>query len=249
VGVAVIGGYVYRGSAMPELAGTYFFGDFATARVFSLRLVNGVVTSFQERTNQLNPGVAAARPIQNLSSFAEDAAGELYVLDYVDGDLRRIVPAAGAFAVAAMRGSVRLTPPGRDTAAVRGVLPAVPAGFDPAGKTVSVDIGGAAASFTLDAQGRARTPAGTFFLRLRPRPRNPQTGRPEFAGGDAGFQATLRNGTFTDDWTDEGIDLAASVRRQPASFLVSVSIEGVALSTIVNAFYSGKAGKGGRIGR
>ncbi|MGH7701706.1 MAG: PQQ-dependent sugar dehydrogenase, partial [Gemmatimonadales bacterium] len=41
-GCAVVGGMVYRGSAIPELRGTYFYGDFCGGWVRSFRLVGGV---------------------------------------------------------------------------------------------------------------------------------------------------------------------------------------------------------------
>src|SRR6185436_10651398 len=36
-GTAVIGGFVYRGCAMPWLSGTYFFADYAKAKIWSCR--------------------------------------------------------------------------------------------------------------------------------------------------------------------------------------------------------------------
>jgi hypothetical protein len=74
---AVIGGYVYRGSAILGFNGTYVFGDYCTAAIWSFRLVNGVVTQFTERTDDLSPNGEIAW----ISAFAEDAAGELYVVD------------------------------------------------------------------------------------------------------------------------------------------------------------------------
>lgn len=42
-GRSVTGGYVYRGTAIPELGGTYFFGDFVTARVWSFHFEGRVL--------------------------------------------------------------------------------------------------------------------------------------------------------------------------------------------------------------
>ena len=48
------GGYVYCGSAIPALQGTYFYADYCSSRIWSFRYVNGQVTEFTERTQELN---------------------------------------------------------------------------------------------------------------------------------------------------------------------------------------------------
>jgi len=84
-GCSITGGYVYRGTlpALQALQGTYFYADFCEGFVRSFRFVNGQVT---EHANwlALDPGV-------NVTSFGEDAAGELYVMTS-GGGLFRIVP-------------------------------------------------------------------------------------------------------------------------------------------------------------
>ena len=70
VGGSIAGGYVYRGSAMPGLRGTYFCADFCSARVGALRYQDGEVTELRERTSELG---AVSSP----ASFGEDASGEL----------------------------------------------------------------------------------------------------------------------------------------------------------------------------
>jgi glucose/arabinose dehydrogenase len=88
---SVTGGYVYRGSAIAGLQGTYFFADFCSARIWSFRVVGGVVTSFTERTAELDP---PATNINSISSFGEDANGELYIVDQ-GGEIFRILPTEG----------------------------------------------------------------------------------------------------------------------------------------------------------
>jgi hypothetical protein len=87
---SITGGFVYRGSALPsQYRGRYFFGDFATSRIWSLGLqvdaITGeaTVTNVQEHSADL--GAAATSP----SSFGVDAAGELYVVSY-SGSIYRI---------------------------------------------------------------------------------------------------------------------------------------------------------------
>ena len=72
-GCSVIGGYVYRGSALPALQGLYFFGDFCQRWVRSFRYTGGTATELTEWP--------ALRTTGSLTSFGEDAAGELYVLE------------------------------------------------------------------------------------------------------------------------------------------------------------------------
>lgn len=88
-GRSVTGGYVYRGTAIPDLGGTYFFGDYVSARVWSFRFEGGTLSEFGERTAELDPG--GGRSIGHISSFGEDGVGELYIVDYTDGEIYRIV--------------------------------------------------------------------------------------------------------------------------------------------------------------
>jgi glucose/arabinose dehydrogenase len=76
IGSAVIGGHVYRGSAMGCVYGHYFFADIA-AGVFSFRYRAGMVSDVTDRSAQFAAnGTASVRPVYCLG---EDAAGELYV--------------------------------------------------------------------------------------------------------------------------------------------------------------------------
>jgi glucose/arabinose dehydrogenase len=81
---SITGGYVYRGSAIPSLQGTYFFADFCLGFVRSFRLVNGAATEQFDWPN-LRPAGGS------ITSFGEDAAGELYITTQ-GGGLFRIVP-------------------------------------------------------------------------------------------------------------------------------------------------------------
>lgn len=81
-GCSVTGGYVYRGSAIPALAGTYFYSDFCGGWVRSFRYVGGAVTEAGS-WDALEPG-------GGVPSFGEDSAGELYILS-ASGGVYRIV--------------------------------------------------------------------------------------------------------------------------------------------------------------
>jgi len=91
---SVTGGYVYPGCAMPDLEGVYFFGDFCSGRIWSFRYDNGTISEFTDRTAELAPGGGLA--IDLISSFGVDAAGEMYIVDYSDGEIYKILPADGA---------------------------------------------------------------------------------------------------------------------------------------------------------
>jgi hypothetical protein len=82
---AVVGGYVYRGQALPELEGRYFYGDFINNFVESLIVKAGAATCHASHASLSTIDT----PIQGLVSFSEDANGELYVLDLL-GNVYRL---------------------------------------------------------------------------------------------------------------------------------------------------------------
>jgi glucose/arabinose dehydrogenase len=92
VGQTVIGGYVYRGSALPAAyRGQYFFADYVAGRVWSMTLSIGgtgeaTAGTIQEHTAELGGSGA----LGNISSFGIDAAGELYLVSYSAGEIRQI---------------------------------------------------------------------------------------------------------------------------------------------------------------
>jgi hypothetical protein len=65
----VTGGFVYRGASVSAARGRYFFGDYCSGHVWSLKVVGGRATGVR---------LEAAR-VGELSSFGEDATGELYL--------------------------------------------------------------------------------------------------------------------------------------------------------------------------
>ena len=79
-GEAIIGGFVYRGSAIAGLAGAHVFGDLSRGHIWA-----GVQDSSGSwsQTLVLNHNLT-------VSSFGQDAAGELYVVDYGNGAVLRL---------------------------------------------------------------------------------------------------------------------------------------------------------------
>jgi glucose/arabinose dehydrogenase len=80
-GRAITGGFVYRGSAIPELWGVYVFGDFISGTIWGL-FPDGA-GGFQRRL--------LVDSELGVVSFAEGADGELYVLDLFGGGIHRLV--------------------------------------------------------------------------------------------------------------------------------------------------------------
>ena len=82
-GQSITGGYVYRGAAIPDLQGFYVFADFLSGRIWALPAASGTGSTADELldTNLL------------ISSFAEGNDGELYVLDYTNGNIHLVTDA------------------------------------------------------------------------------------------------------------------------------------------------------------
>ena len=79
-GWSVTGGYVYRGSESPLLAGVYLFGDYCSGRIWGLA---------PDADGNWEVAQLARADLQ-LSSFGEDEAGELYLVDLGGGELLKI---------------------------------------------------------------------------------------------------------------------------------------------------------------
>jgi glucose/arabinose dehydrogenase len=73
---SVTGGFVYRGSAVPALRGRYVFGDYCSGLIWSMPAGGGDARRESVR-------------IGSLSSFGEDARGELYATS-LDGSVYRV---------------------------------------------------------------------------------------------------------------------------------------------------------------
>ena len=78
---AIVGGFVYRGVALPNLLGTYIFGDFTSGEVWGLK---------QDASGHWQQTLLFKHNL-TVSSFGQDIAGELYLLDYSNGVVYRLV--------------------------------------------------------------------------------------------------------------------------------------------------------------
>ncbi len=84
---SITGGYVYRGRTMPALRGTYLFGDYCSGELFAL-------SASANRKLSTAPRVLMQTGFR-ISSFGEDEAGEVYIVDH-KGGLYRLAPSRSA---------------------------------------------------------------------------------------------------------------------------------------------------------
>lgn len=88
---AVIGGYVYRGTAIPNLNGRYFFADYCNeTAVWSFEYVGGQVHNLEPMSDVLGIPHGFAT-----TSFGLDGFNELYFMDWWAGRIFKIVPIDG----------------------------------------------------------------------------------------------------------------------------------------------------------
>jgi hypothetical protein len=83
---AVVGGYVYRGTAIPSLVGAYLLSDACSGDIVALRRGSDTKIADRARIAEVEAGGYSA------VSFGEDRDGELYVLSLA-GPVYKIVPA------------------------------------------------------------------------------------------------------------------------------------------------------------
>ena len=83
---SVTGGYVYRGCAIPDLQGHYFYADYCSAQIWSFRYNGTTISDSTQRTTDLGAGTIA------VSSFGEDYYGELYMCSHSNGRVLKIIP-------------------------------------------------------------------------------------------------------------------------------------------------------------
>jgi len=82
-GTAIIGGFIYHGSAIPGLVGDYVFGDLSSGHVWAgVPGANGTWNQALVLNHTLT-----------VSSFGQDTAGELYLLDYGNGAVLHVIAA------------------------------------------------------------------------------------------------------------------------------------------------------------
>ena len=142
--------------------------------------------------------------------------------------------------------SARFDVSGKDWASISGTIPDLPPLFSPAGKTLMLIIGGADATFRLDARGRARASGRMITLNLKMK-WNRQTKKQEFQGGAAPFMASVRNVSWAGEWLASGFDPARNASKAPQNMAVDLRLDGKVYTYMVTGTYWAKAGRTGRL--
>lgn len=83
---SITGGYVYRGCAMPDMHGRYFYGDYCSGQIWSFRYDGVSISDSAQHTSDLAAGSIG------ISSFGEDYFGELYICSHGNGRVLKIIP-------------------------------------------------------------------------------------------------------------------------------------------------------------
>ncbi len=81
LGISVTGGFVYRGEAIADWQGAYLYGDFGSGMIWA---------AYRDASGDWND-LVILDSITSISSFGQDEAGELYVVDY-NGGIYRFSP-------------------------------------------------------------------------------------------------------------------------------------------------------------
>lgn len=90
-GCSLTGGMVYRGCAIPGLEGTYFFAEYCSNWIWSVK-ANAATNTFTDSTNRTSALVTAG--VGSITSFGRDAYGELYIISQ-GGNIHKIVRNGG----------------------------------------------------------------------------------------------------------------------------------------------------------
>ena len=80
LGYSVTGGFIYHGSLMPDLTGTYIYGDYGSGRIWALEYKSGNQTANKELVDSS----------LNIASFGIDQQNELYICDY-NGKIYKLI--------------------------------------------------------------------------------------------------------------------------------------------------------------
>ena len=117
---SITGGFVYQGKKHPELKGAYIYGDYDTGRVWMLR--------YDRKAGQVTEHRELAKTRLRIVAWAQDVDGEVYALNFIDGGIHELAPAAPTDTVVQSAFPKKLSETGifADTARhipARGVIP------------------------------------------------------------------------------------------------------------------------------
>jgi hypothetical protein len=147
-------------------------------------------------------------------------------------------PSTMTLTVSKLHGSAHFTSKSKDVVTVSGTIKGLPDAFDPTEKSLTLNVGGATATFTLNEKGHASSDSGVVTLKLIR-----QHGSKDYAGGDVQFSARI-TGSWAVAW---GMDPTTTVEAQTQSIPVVVDLDGTVFSGSVTATCSTKANSGGTL--
>ena len=82
-GGSITGGFIYNNEAIQKLKGKYIFGDFVSGRIWAIQI--------SDTNKKINKAWALGKWPIYISSFARDALGNIYILDYTGGSIYKII--------------------------------------------------------------------------------------------------------------------------------------------------------------
>ncbi|MCU0236512.1 MAG: PQQ-dependent sugar dehydrogenase [Acidobacteria bacterium] len=156
-GCSVTAGFVYHGAAIPALRGVFIFGDYCSGNIWGI---------FHDADGHPLRRLLAASG-RNISAFAQDRAGEVYVLAY-NGVISRLAPAGGSPAafppLLSQTGFVDPGAPKRPSACLIPYDVVEPFWSDGAAKERFFYLPGPA-RITIDGQGHLDFPVGSVLVK------------------------------------------------------------------------------------
>jgi uncharacterized repeat protein (TIGR03806 family) len=222
---SITGGWVYRGSRLPELTGAYIYGDYDTGKVWMLR--------YDDKSQKVTEHRELCDSQVRIVEIIPDATGELLFVDFAGGGLHRLMkqppPTASAPQFPRKLSETGLFASVKDHQPAAGVIPydvVAPLWSDGAAKERFMAVPGNAkiefdaVTYPADAPGNMpgwRFPDGTVFVKtfsLELEPGNPKSRRRletrllhhiKMPGNDDEYGAQVWNG-YTYVWNDEQTD-------------------------------------------
>ena len=91
-GYSITGGYPYLGCAMPYYQGAYFFADYVTANFWSAVPQKSGALTVTSQTSALRVAQNGGGTQSAITSFGEDAKGEMYICNQNSGRIYKIIP-------------------------------------------------------------------------------------------------------------------------------------------------------------
>jgi PKD repeat protein len=139
--------------------------------------------------------------------------------------------------VSKVSGNAHFNATNKDSVSLSGTIPGLASPYNPSGQTLSLDVGGAIVSFTLDGKGKANTAQGSIALKLK-KSKGSKGTKPSFLGGNVPFKAIIKNGTWASIW---GLNPTVSTKNQPMKMTIALTLNGVLYDAVVAVKYSSKA--------